>query len=291
MRAAFIPALLIPLSLVRCMQSPPQPPPGPPAYTIGDAYQSHGEWLYPRMFTNYDVTGLSEVQADDHAAFTADNEAYDAQALAAASPVLQLPAIVSVTDLVSGRSVTLRVNDRGPDNPGRVIAVTPRVAALLGFPADGVVEVEVALDVQKTAALDAALGQGPKLTAAPEAGITAQSLAPPGTTSGVGVAQDLTPQTAAAEAGDPAALSGQVTMQPPAPGPLFVQVPGFGRSRDADSILAQLYGLPARVVPVFGGDRVLYAVRLGPYTSVADADAALAQVLARGVVNPEIIVR
>jgi rare lipoprotein A len=70
-----------------------------------------------------------------------------------------------------------------------------------------------------------------------------------------------------------------------------VQVPGFGRERDADGTLQQLSGMPAFVVPVFGGDRTLFAIRLGPYTSVAAADAALLQVLQRGVVNPEIIVR
>ena len=64
---------------------------------------------------------------------TVDNETYDPNALAAASPVLPLPSIVTITNLVNGRSMDVRVNDRGPAIPGRVIAVTPRVASLLGF--------------------------------------------------------------------------------------------------------------------------------------------------------------
>jgi rare lipoprotein A len=287
------------LALGSCVQPAPPPASGPPAFTVGNPYQSRGEWLYPHDFTAYDRTGLSEV-VTNAAPITADNESYDPDALAAASPVLQLPAIVTITDLVDGRSVDVRVNDRGPDNPGRIIAVTPKVASVLGLPEDGVVEVEVALNVQKTAALDATLGQGPKLTAAPEAGIQTQSLAAPGQSAAdaapgqsaaAGPSQDLPVQGGSASVADPGQLSGAITMVAPAPGPLYVQIPGFGRARDANDTMNALAGLPAFVVPVFGGDRTLYAVKLGPYHSVADADAALQQVLQRGVVDPEIIVR
>lgn len=279
------------VALGGCVHQKPPAPVGGPKFTVGEGYQSQGEWRYPQVFNNYDATGLSTVMGDDQAPLTADNEAYDPQALAAASPVLQLPAIVTITNLVNGYSVDVRVNDRGPDNPGRVIAVTPRVASILHFPDDGVVEVEVKLDPQRTASLDATLGQGPQMTAAPVAGITAQSLGPPGS-SGPGMAQNLTPQGDNGPVADPGQLSGQVTVTSPAPGPLFVQVAGFGRERDADQIMnEQLYGFPAFTTPVFGGDRTLYAIRLGPYHDVASADASLAQVISRGVAGAELIVR
>ena len=202
------------------------------AFTIGNPYQAGGEWQYPRDFTSYDVTGLSTVIGDDAPEYTADNEAYDPNALAAASPVLELPAIVTVTNLVNGRSVEVRVNDRGPDIPGRVIAVTPRVAQLLDYPVGGVVEVEVTLDGPATAALDGALGAGPKLIAAPVAGVTAQSLAPPGG-GAAGAVQNLSPVATAQTMGGQVQLSGTVTTVAPAPGPLFVQVPGYGSEEDA----------------------------------------------------------
>ncbi|MDR3520106.1 MAG: RlpA-like double-psi beta-barrel domain-containing protein [Acidocella sp.] len=273
-----------------CVHRPPPPSPEPPKFVVGDGYQSQGEWLYPRAFANYDVTGLATVITDHTAPYTANNETYDPDALAAASPVLQLPAIVTVTNLENGESMDVRVNERGPDDPGRVLAVTPKVASLLGFPASGPVEVEVVLNSQQTDALDATLGQGPKMSAAPEAGITAQSLGPPGA-AGSGVTQNLTPQDTASSAADPGQLSGRVTVTTPEPGPLFVQIPGFGRAYDAHRVMNQLGGLPARTVPVFGGDRTLYAIRIGPYENVSDADAALQQVLQDGVAGPEIIVR
>jgi len=275
-------------ALSGCAHQLAGPPPTGPAFTVGNAFQSQGEWLYPRVFNSYDVTGLSELAVGDNQA-TADGEAYDPDAIAAASPVLQLPCIVTITNLVNGYTMDVRVNDRETDNPGRIIAVTPKVASLLGFPEDGVVEVEVALKVQQSAALDAALGQGPKLTAAPVAGITAQSLGPPGSSGGA--VQDLTPQSGAASGPDPGALSGTVTTVPPSPGPLYVQIPGFGRPSDAEAAMQQLYGLNAVIVPAFGGDRTLYNVRVGPYHTVADADAALQTLLQRGVSDPEIIVR
>jgi rare lipoprotein A len=279
------------LTLGSCVQQAPPAPQSAPKFTVGNPYQSRGEWLYPQVFNGYDVTGLSALDDDAAGTVTADGEVFDPNALAAASPVLQLPAIVTVTNLVTGRSVEVRVNDRGPDNPGRIIAVSPKVASILGLPDDGVAEVEVVLDVQRTAALDATLGQGPQLNAAPEAGIQAQSLAPPGQGGSVGPTQDLSVQDSGAGAADPGELSGAVTIEAPSPGPLYVEIPGFGRPRDANDTLNALVGLPAFEVPVFGGDRTLYAVKVGPYHSVADADAALQEILQRGVVDPEIIVR
>jgi rare lipoprotein A len=278
------------VALSGCMnRTPTPPPPGPVTFTIGNPYQIGGEWQYPNEFSSYDMTGLSTVIGDNAPPYTADNEAYDPNALAAASPVLQLPAIVTVTNLVNGRSVEVRVNDRGPAMPGRVIAVTPRVARLLDYPVGGVVEVEVKLNGPATAALDGALGAGPKLTAAPVAGITAQSLAPGG--GAAGAVRNLSPVESDQNLGGDVKLSGAVIAVAPAPGPLFVQVPGYGSERDAFRAAQRLYGMPTRVVPVYGPDRTLFAVNVGPYHSVEDADAALQQVLNRGAADPQIIVR
>jgi rare lipoprotein A len=277
------------MALASCAHKTPPVAQTPAKFTTGYPYQTGGEWRYPQVFNNYDVTGLSTVVMGQ-SGLTLDGETYDGDAIAAASPVLQLPAIVTITNLVNGYTMDVRVNDRGPDNPGRVIAVTPKVASLLGFPQDGVVEVRVVLKPQETAALDAALGQGPQLKAAPEAGIQVQNLGAPGS-GPAGAMQDLNPVETDNGPAAPAALSGTVTTVPPSPGPLFVQIPGFGRMRDARDRAEQLYGIPYEIVPVFDGDRTLYAINAGPYHSVADADAALQLILQRGITDPQIIVR
>ena len=279
-------------ALAGCVpHGPPPPAPGPVTYTIGNPYQIGGEWRYPREFGSYDVTGLGVIIQHGGDAYTADNELYDPDGLMAASPVLPLPSIVTITNLVNGYSVQVRVNERGPDIPGRLIAVTPRVARLLNFPSGGVVEVEVKLNTQASAALQGSLGAGPQLTAAPVAGITAQTLAPPGSGGAMGAAQQLVNTNNPGLQNAAAQLTGQVTVTQPAPGPLWVQVAGFGSEYDAARTMARIYGLPARLVPVFGGDRTLWAVNVGPYHSVAAADQALQQVLQMGIADPEIIVR
>ena len=75
----------------------------------------------------------------------------------AAHRTLQLPAVVTVTNLENGRSLTLRVNDRGPANPGRVIGLSDRAADLLGVPAGGAAQVRVTVDGDRSRALSDAV--------------------------------------------------------------------------------------------------------------------------------------
>lgn len=64
-------------------------------------------------------------------------------AVSAAHKTLVLPCVVKVTNLKNGKSVKMRVNDRGPFIPGRIIDVTPRAASKLGFKEQGITDVEV----------------------------------------------------------------------------------------------------------------------------------------------------
>ncbi len=96
------------VALSGCVHQRAAPPLGPPKFVVGDGYQSQEEWRYPRAFANYDVTGLATVITAHAAPYTANNETYDPDALAAASPVLQLPAIVTVTNLENGESMDVR---------------------------------------------------------------------------------------------------------------------------------------------------------------------------------------
>ncbi len=64
----------------------------------------------------------------------------------AAHRTLQLPAVVTVTNLENGAPWPCGVNDRGPVNPGRVIGLSDRAADLLGVPRGGTAQVRVAVD-------------------------------------------------------------------------------------------------------------------------------------------------
>lgn len=78
-----------------------------------------------------------------HAATTSNGERYDMYAMTAAHTTLPLPAYVQVTNLRNGRSVVVRVNDRGPFKSGRIIDLSYTAAAKLGMLKDGTTFVEV----------------------------------------------------------------------------------------------------------------------------------------------------
>ena len=289
--------LLVPLVLTGCglfTHKRQGPPPGAVHAVLGAPYQADGLWHYPRDFSHYQRTGLAMVIPPGHAAATDDGEAFHQNALAAQSPVLKLPSLVRVTNLANGRSLTVQVNDRGPTQPGRVLAVTRKVATALGIPANGVGEVRVRLLAVRSASLRAGLAQGQTAPsrAAPIASVQASSLAPPpGATGQAGpvrqsisaVGQGMLPQIATGP-------SGIVRQGSPEPGLLYVEIPGFGSVSGAAGIRARLGAMPGVIVPQRVGGRTLFAIKLGPYGSVAAADAALRAALAQGIANPEITV-
>lgn len=80
---------------------------------------------------------------DFHGRRTANGEIFGAYYLTAASPVLPIPSYARVTNLENGRSVLVRVNDRGPYLQGRVIDLSYQAASVLGYVNKGSAEVEV----------------------------------------------------------------------------------------------------------------------------------------------------
>ncbi|WP_166204614.1 septal ring lytic transglycosylase RlpA family protein [Bradyrhizobium septentrionale] len=74
---------------------------------------------------------------------TASGEKFDGQELTAAHPTLPFGTRLRVTDVKSGRSVTVRVNDRGPYVPGRIVDVSYSAAQSLGMVGKGVANVRL----------------------------------------------------------------------------------------------------------------------------------------------------
>jgi rare lipoprotein A len=92
----------------------------------------------------YSTVGVASWYGRDaHGRRTASGERFDMAAPTAAHPTLAFGTRVLVTNLANGRSVVLRVNDRGPFTGGRVIDVSWRAAEMLGFVQDGLARVRV----------------------------------------------------------------------------------------------------------------------------------------------------
>lgn len=113
-------------------------------YKIGNPYQVAGVWYYPKEDYSYKEIGVASWYGPDfHNGITANGEMYDMHALTAAHRTLPLPSFVRVTNLQNGRSLVLRVNDRGPFVNNRVIDVSMRAAQMLGFKEQGTTQVQV----------------------------------------------------------------------------------------------------------------------------------------------------
>lgn len=111
---------------------------------VGQPYQINGEWYYPRMVDQYRETGVASwYGVPFHGRKTANGEVYDMHSMTAAHPTLPLPSIARVTNLQNGRSVVVRINDRGPFAKKRIIDLSRRAAWELGFKDQGTTDVEV----------------------------------------------------------------------------------------------------------------------------------------------------
>ncbi|MFM7612422.1 MAG: septal ring lytic transglycosylase RlpA family protein, partial [Alphaproteobacteria bacterium] len=156
-------------------------------YLVGDPYRLGGVWSYPREDYALSETGLAEVLPTPvFGGQTANGEVLTAQGLSAAHRSLQMPAIIRVTNLENGRSMLLRVNDRGPEKPGRILGVSPRAGALLGMTPGRATQMSLVVDAEMSRAVAEALpGHAPApiaIAAAPRAAVLREELPPlPGT--------------------------------------------------------------------------------------------------------------
>jgi len=87
-----------------------------------------------------------------HGAPTSSGEPYDMYAMTAAHPTLPIPSYARVTNLANGRSVVVRINDRGPFHADRIIDLSYAAAWKLGYADAGSARVEVQAIVPGTAA-------------------------------------------------------------------------------------------------------------------------------------------
>ncbi len=274
------------LSFAGCQHRPPPPPAllASPHYELGRPYRADGHWYYPAENYGLDVTGIASVDAAGEG-LTADGEIRDPTALTASMQTIQLPAIASVVNLANGRQIMVRVNDRGPADPARLIALSPRAALLLQVPPGGA-PVRVTLDTGMSHRVVDQLGGGPKLAiaAAPAGMVTAEALPPPGAAAPHG-AVTVIGAMPAQQAGPrvPDRLPEIIHAGPAFAGAYWLHAGSFGRFTYANQFAARLAGLGGNVVRSREGRQEVYAVRAGPFRTIAEADAALRQALAAGI--------
>ncbi|HEV2335173.1 MAG TPA: septal ring lytic transglycosylase RlpA family protein [Stellaceae bacterium] len=300
---------------------------GQPIYRV-DPYEVKGVWYYPRADYNYDETGIASWYGpgfDQHT--TADNEIYDMNQLSAAHKTLPLPSVVEVTNLQNGRSVRLRVNDRGPFVDGRIIDLSRRAAQLLGYETTGTARVRVRILKEESiqvaeAAMHGRIGTVMLASAASSEPAAAAKIAPRPVTRaassgpaslraaeiiGAPPPAPLPPlapppapavQTAAASSRGywptliaPAHAETLPAAMAPAPrsGRIFVQAGTFAVPANAQRVRARIAALGSvEIVPVRSG-AALYRVRLGPVANEAAAARLLREVVDSGYPGARVV--
>lgn len=286
-------------------------------YKVGKPYQIEGTWYYPAEDYEYDETGIASwYGAAFHGRATANGENYDMNALTAAHRTLPLPSLVRVTNLENGRSLVLRVNDRGPFAKGRIIDISRRGAQLLGFQAQGTARVRVQILADRSRAVASRMTNRDELSRVgspitvemtPKPTVSAETLEAP---SGAGASPEVVParpvsivaanvtsgtipgtsvpsESAALTVDPDAALS----LEPVRPTSIFVQAGAFGIFENANKVRASLSSLGNVFLDqVLINGRDLYRVRVGPIASVEQADTVLSRIVGTGYPDARIIV-
>jgi rare lipoprotein A len=111
---------------------------------IGRAYTVAGRVYVPADVTHYSVVGLASWYGSAfHGRLTANGEVFDRYSISAAHKTLPLPSYARVTNIRNGRSIVVRINDRGPYHANRVMDVSERVADVLDFKRTGTTEIKL----------------------------------------------------------------------------------------------------------------------------------------------------
>lgn len=182
-----------------------------------------------------------------HGKLTSNGESYDMYGMSAAHPTLPLPSYVRITSVANGRSVVVRVNDRGPFIDSRLIDLSYTAAHKLGIVSGGSALVDVELIV-------------------PGAASSRVAAAPPSTT--MAAATTAVANVPAA----PAAVERQIPLAADSSG-VYVQLAAFGSKENAEAYASRVRADVAwlapqlQVIPREG----LFRVRAGPYPNQDDA--------------------
>jgi rare lipoprotein A len=214
--------------------------------------------------------------------------------------------MVRVTNLENGRSIQVRVNDRGPFAHGRIIDLSRQGAQLLGFHRKGTAKVRVEIMTPESRQIAAQMGAGevqlarassggdgakPRITPAPSATVTRAPL------DGASGAKAPQRRAAAAPAPTPpdsavAALEAPVVTRVPVERTsMYIQAGAFAEFENANRLRARLSILGrSEVSQVQLGNQVLFRVRLGPIEHLPTADATLERLIRAGYADARIVV-
>lgn len=260
---------------------------------LGNAYTVDSTSYTPVDAATYDEVGYASYYGRELAGRpTANGETFISAGASAAHKTLPMPSYVEVTALDTGRTILVRINDRGPFANDRLIDLSEGAAMQLGIAPQGVAGVRVrrvnppeqekSVLRQGTAAAERIETPGPllkvlrdKLAKLPRPSAMAKNVPP------VPVKSGSAPAVATSPGDDRFIREGGSSPKPKAPAPkpapaasgdYVAQIGAFSSRARADALAKKLGGSVAA-----SGDGRLYRVRLGPFTTESEAAAAARQ--------------
>ncbi|MBL4588514.1 MAG: septal ring lytic transglycosylase RlpA family protein [Alphaproteobacteria bacterium] len=246
-------------------------------FKIGSSYKIKGRRYYPKETYNHTETGMASWYGPGfHGKQTANGEIFNQGDLTAAHRTLQLPSIIRVTNLRNGRSVIVRVNDRGPFAHERVLDLSEQAAIILGYKNQGITKIKIELLPEESRKVAQAAKQGRD-------------------TRGFEVAlnRHRTPSakpTARAPHSYTPISKQRVTRTASISPRYYIQAGAFSQEQNAQRFSQLLSGIAnTNVVSSLSSNGTLYKVRVGPVKNQAEANALLTAVESRSRSNAIII--
>lgn len=211
-------------------------------------YTVFGKTYYPKNeSTGYKETGMASWYGTKfHGKSTANGEMYDLYGMTAAHKTLPLPSYVKVTNLQNGRSVVVRVNDRGPFHSNRIIDLSFAAAKKLGYADAGTARVKVE-------------------SVDPKRPVTAQKTAV--AKAKPAVAKPVTPVKEPIDQYQPPADQHATADNTVLAKGLYLQAAAFANPDAAELYrqrLMKIINAPVFISSIAQGDQQFYRVRLGP---------------------------
>lgn len=212
-----------------------------------------------------------------HGKQTSSGEIYDMYGISAAHPILPIPSYARVTNLQNGKSVVVRINDRGPFVEDRLIDLSYTAAHKLGVLAGGSATVEVEAIIPGESATTAVASAAPRRGCCPPAAEDATAAPTRGESMPATERWEAGPTVTPPPAGEPPAVASsapapQVPLTSDASG-FYLQLGAFGSRENAESYLSRLKAQVdwlAQALHVFARDG-LFRIHAGPYANQAEA--------------------
>ncbi|MDC0074676.1 septal ring lytic transglycosylase RlpA family protein [Alphaproteobacteria bacterium] len=253
-------------------------------YKVGKPYIINNVRYVPKVEPHYNKTGIASWYGKKfHGKKTANGEIYDMNELTAAHKTLPMPSYVQVINIDNGRSIVVRINDRGPFVNNRIIDMSRRGAQLLGFKDKGLAKVRVKII---SSSKEGFIAKKPSsddykkdiVQAAPITSVEAKPI-------------KINSKNNSNQITTRKKIHPRISLEPVQSNKLFIQIGSFKIYQNALKLGAKLSpNGNVKISSLILNKEEFFRVRLGPLNNVALADSKLDEMIKLGYVDARIII-